>query len=134
MADVKIVDIDNVQWNIKDQEARNKIAVLETLTKEDLNFDNASITCIKRNGVATLMIVNKIVINPHSNIILTNNLPKKYCPVVPSFRTSFIHNASDAYCGQVIIRSNGSMEIYNSSDQSVELGGSITNVTYVAQD
>lgn len=32
MADVKIVDIDNVQWNIKDQEARNKIATLEEKT------------------------------------------------------------------------------------------------------
>ena len=30
MADVKMVDIDNVQWNMKDQEARNKIATLET--------------------------------------------------------------------------------------------------------
>ena len=30
MQDVKIIDIDNVQWNIKDQEARNKIATLET--------------------------------------------------------------------------------------------------------
>lgn len=30
MADVKIVDIDNVQWNMKDQEARNKIAEIET--------------------------------------------------------------------------------------------------------
>ncbi len=30
MADVKIVDIDNVQWNMKDQEARNRIATLET--------------------------------------------------------------------------------------------------------
>ena len=29
MQDVKIVDIDNVQWNMKDQEARNKIAILE---------------------------------------------------------------------------------------------------------
>lgn len=29
MQDVKIVDIDNVQWNMKDQEARNKIASLE---------------------------------------------------------------------------------------------------------
>lgn len=29
MADVKIVDIDNEQWNIKDQEARDRIAVLE---------------------------------------------------------------------------------------------------------
>ena len=32
MADVKIVDIDNVQWNMKDQEARNKIIELETKT------------------------------------------------------------------------------------------------------
>ena len=31
MEDVKIVDIDNVQWNMKDQEARNKIANIEEL-------------------------------------------------------------------------------------------------------
>ena len=37
MQDVKIVDIDNVQWNIKDQEARDKIANLENLfIAEDL--------------------------------------------------------------------------------------------------
>lgn len=32
MQDVKIIDIDNEQWNIKDQEARNRIAALETKT------------------------------------------------------------------------------------------------------
>lgn len=32
MADVKIVDIDNVQWNMKDQVARDKIIELETKT------------------------------------------------------------------------------------------------------
>ena len=38
MADVKIVDIDNVQWNMKDQEARNRIAALEeSLTVKDVN-------------------------------------------------------------------------------------------------
>lgn len=37
MADVKIIDIDNVQWNIKDEQARNKIAILENLfIAEDL--------------------------------------------------------------------------------------------------
>lgn len=30
MADAKIIDIDGSQWNMKDQEARNKIATLET--------------------------------------------------------------------------------------------------------
>ena len=38
MADVKIVDIDNVQWNMKDQEARNKVAALEeSLSIKDVN-------------------------------------------------------------------------------------------------
>ena len=32
MQDVKIIDIDNVQWNIKDQEARNRITALEEKT------------------------------------------------------------------------------------------------------
>ena len=37
MADVKIIDIDNEQWNIKDQEARNRIAKLEeTVSVKDL--------------------------------------------------------------------------------------------------
>lgn len=38
MADVKIVDIDSTQWNMKDQEARNRIATLEeSLTVKDVN-------------------------------------------------------------------------------------------------
>lgn len=36
MQEVKIIDIDNVQWNIKDQEARNRIATLETEVNENI--------------------------------------------------------------------------------------------------
>ena len=37
MADVKIVDIDGEQWNIKDQDARDRIKVLEdSLSTKDL--------------------------------------------------------------------------------------------------
>lgn len=43
MADVKIVDIDNVQWNIKDQEARNKIANLENVLQTKANEIKAEI-------------------------------------------------------------------------------------------
>ncbi len=47
MADVKIIDIDNVQWNIKDQVARDKIAELETsLIAQDLN----DIEIVMNNG------------------------------------------------------------------------------------
>ena len=38
MADVKIVDIDGEQWNMKDQEARNIIAVLEQKIEENANI------------------------------------------------------------------------------------------------
>ena len=46
MADVKIIDIDNEQWNMKDQEARNKISELKSeiqykivITEETINSD-----------------------------------------------------------------------------------------------
>lgn len=38
MADVKIVDIDGEQWNMKDQEARNIIAVLKQKSEENTNI------------------------------------------------------------------------------------------------
>lgn len=43
MADVKIVDIDNVQWNMKDQEARNKIINLENMLQTKANEIKAEI-------------------------------------------------------------------------------------------
>lgn len=42
MQDVKIIDIDNVQWNIKDEQARNKITTLEnngTFTSNNMVFN-----------------------------------------------------------------------------------------------
>lgn len=43
MQDVKIIDIDNVQWNIKDQEARNQIANLENVLQTKANEIKAEI-------------------------------------------------------------------------------------------
>ena len=54
MQDVKIVDIDNVQWNMKDQEARNKITTLEesliAQDAEDINIElNVGFTATTAN-------------------------------------------------------------------------------------
>ena len=43
MADVKIIDIDNEQWNMKDQEARNKIINLENALQTKANEIKAEI-------------------------------------------------------------------------------------------
>lgn len=54
MADVKIVDIDSAQWNMKDQLARDKIATLEekiNVTSEQLwSLDNSFINKVKINN------------------------------------------------------------------------------------
>lgn len=103
MADVKIVDIDNVQWNMKDQEARNRIANLEKLfITEDLPDVvielNTGYTAMAIQGYAhykigkihfvTFLIRelagNAIGTGNTANIATTNLRPKK--------ETSFIMN------------------------------------------
>lgn len=48
MADVKIVDIDTYQWNIKDQVARDKIAELETSISNDNTYSTEEIKTSKK--------------------------------------------------------------------------------------
>lgn len=81
MADVKIVDIDNEQWNIKDQEARNRIAEIEQLLKTEtvgeilinLNSGNsaneARITSIQKYGKIYIGLI--IIENLNANNIGT---------------------------------------------------------------
>lgn len=103
MTDVKIIDIDNEQWNIKDQEARNRIANLENLfIAEDLPDVvielNTGYTAMDIQGYAhykigkihfvTFLIRelagNAIGTGNTANIATTNLRPKK--------ETSFIMN------------------------------------------
>lgn len=83
MADVKIVDIDNEQWNMKDQEARNRIAEIEQLLKTEtvndipinLNSGNsaneARITSIQKYGKIYIGLL--IIENLNANNIGTLN-------------------------------------------------------------
>ena len=78
MQEVKIIDIDNVQWNMKDQEARNRIAEMEQLLKiENVNdiqiilnggnsANEARITSIQKFGkiyIGLIIIENLIADN-----------------------------------------------------------------------
>lgn len=81
MADVKIVDIDGSQWNMKDQEARNKVTEIEQLLKTktvddiliNLNSDNsadgAKITSIQKYGKIYIGLV--VIENLNANNIGT---------------------------------------------------------------
>ena len=48
MADVKTVDIDGSQWSMKDQDARNKIAELETLISNNNTYSTEEIKTSKK--------------------------------------------------------------------------------------
>lgn len=126
MADVKIVDIDNVQWNIKDQEARNRITTLEKLfITEDLpdveiNL-NAGYTAMDIKGYAhykigkihfiTFLIRelagDKIGTGNTAYIATTNLRPKK--------ETSFIMNDyKNKATLRCYIESNGALAVAES--------------------
>lgn len=53
MADAKIVDIKGVQWELKDEVARNKIAEFENLYKDygNIGVDNASVFCTRNKNM-----------------------------------------------------------------------------------
>ena len=103
MADVKIVDIDNEQWNMKDQEARNKIANLEKLfIVEDLPDIvielNAGYTAIEIRGYAHYKIgkihfVTFLIRDLAGNALGTGNTAKiAITNMRPKKETSFIMN------------------------------------------
>ena len=131
MADVKIVDIDNEQWNMKDQEARNRTANLEKLfVTEDLpdveiNL-NAGYTAMEIKGYAhykigkihfiTFLIRelagDKIGTGNTANIATTNLRPKK--------ETSFIMND---YKNKAILR------CYVDTDGTLAMAESVGSVS-----
>ena len=53
MADVKTIDIDGIQWNLKDQEARNEVAKIETKTTI-----NEKILAQKGSSYVSLVTIN----------------------------------------------------------------------------
>ena len=70
MADVKIIDIDSEQWNIKDQEARNIIAVLEQKIRENTDIIKKLNKNVQEGFLAHRM-VKKIVMYPFETCFIS---------------------------------------------------------------
>ena len=74
MADVKIVDIDNVQWNMKDQEARNKIAILE----EDNTTNKTNIQNLQNSKMNIIAEQTDVDLNTLDNAAFENGTVKYF--------------------------------------------------------
>ena len=109
MADVKIIDIDNEQWNIKDQDARDKIAILETEIEKLKTIEKWEYTIptyggniiARRQGNIVSIIANKIGSN---NKIMSNTgyinfaiLPERFRPAEECF---YMMRTSGSYITQ----------------------------------
>ena len=70
MADVKIIDIDGEQWNIKDQEARDIIAVLDQKLEKNANI----IERLDKNvqeGFLARRLIKKLVMYPYETCFIS---------------------------------------------------------------
>ena len=124
MQEVKIIDIDNVQWNMKDQEARNKITNLEE-SKDITNSVNVLIgkASVIRSG-KVIQISGTIENGREGNIVVISNLPKA--------------KINDKVYYGVIVYSNGVVSFARYENQNIIVsanmvyGGAYT-VTYIAE-
>ena len=78
MADVKIIDIDGEQWNIKDQDAREKVATIEeNISTQDLQ--SAQITMKDGYTCRAIRIDNHYKVGKiHFAVVSIDNLSGKY--------------------------------------------------------
>ena len=131
MQEVKIIDIDNVQWNIKDQEARNRIANLETeipklktVEKWQYTIPNYGGTIIARRQGNVVSVVG-VNIGVENAILSTVGdidfaiLPERFRPKEDCF---FMMRTAGSYVTQYggIVFTNGRINFYTYT--SVTLG------------
>lgn len=123
MAEVKIIDIDGVQWEMKDQTARDKIATLETeitnlktVEKWETIIQNYGGKIIARRqgniiNIVAIGIGRENKIKSGAGSIDLAILPEKFKPKEEHF---FMMRVSGSYQTNIggVIRSNGNINIW----------------------
>lgn len=123
MADVKMVDIDNVQWNMKDQEARNKVAALETEIQKLKTVEKWQYTIPNYGGSIVARRQGNVVSVIGTNIGIANAIPSTVGSVDfailperfrPKERCFFIMRTSGSYVTQYggTVSTNGVINFY----------------------
>lgn len=132
MADVKIVDIDNVQWNMKDQEARNEIANMNKSSSTTVSGCGLIFNFMKIGNVVTMRFEGTWTENDTNSKIGVIKIPKSYTTTY-EVRTSVIDNSKqDKPIGQLILRKKGNENIDIYSGETIKKGTVYVGlVTYI---
>lgn len=137
MADVKIIDIDSEQWNMKDQAARDRLDVIErrnTVETKEVTQNGCYLQMAKRNGIVDCYIRYRPATTPSGQSIqFTGIFPVGWRPAVPT-RNQFVTNNNDTYKGQMVARENGDLDVWSGVGSFVAGSDYTTNVTFVCVD
>lgn len=132
MADVKIVDIDNVQWNMKDQVARNEIANMNKSSSTTVSGCGLIFNFMKIGNVVTMRFEGTWTENSTNSKTGVIKIPKSYTTTY-EVRTSVIDNSiQDKPIGQLILRKKGNENIDIYSGETIKKGTVYVGlVTYI---
>ena len=137
MENVHTLDIDGFQWSIKDQNAHDKLSVIEqrnTVEFKDIEQDDCYLQMAKRNGIVDCYIRYRPSTNQESKTIeIIGILPVGWRPAV-STRNQFVTNNNDTYKGQIVIRDTGNIDIWSGIGSFIANTDYTTSITFVCAD
>lgn len=137
MADVKIIDIDGEQWNIKDQAARDRLEPIEnrnTTVFKEITQGDVYLQMAKRNGIVDCFFrFRPMTAIAGQTVTFEGVVPTGWKPAVPT-RNQFVTNNDDTYKGQVVFRENGNIDIWSGVGNFVVGTDYSTNVVFICVD
>lgn len=132
MANVKIVDIDNVQWNIKDQEARNEIANMNKSSSTTVSGCGLIFNFMKIGNVVTMRFQGVWTEETTRFKRAIVKIPKDYVTTYDVRAIVIDNSVEDKPIGQLILRQKGIEEIDIFSGDQIKTGIDYVGlVTYI---
>lgn len=134
---VNTLDIDGTQWEIQDQDARDKLSVIEqrnTVEFKDIKQGDCYLQMAKRNGIVDCSIKYQPSTDQEKKTIeFIEIIPVGWRPAV-STRNQFVTNNDDTYKGQIVIRDTGNIDIWSGVGSFIANKEYITSITFVCVD
>ena len=137
MENVHTLDIDGFQWSMKDQDAQDRLSVIEqrnTIEFKDIEQDGCYLQMAKRNGIVDCFIKYHPSTDQEKKVIeFIGILPVGWRPAV-STRNQFVTNTNDTYKGQMVVRESGNIDIWSGVGSFTADTDYTTSITFVCAD
>ncbi|MBR4825286.1 MAG: hypothetical protein IKU15_04885 [Clostridia bacterium] len=117
MADVKIIDIDSEQWNMKDQKARDDIEALNTVQSATVSSKGLTFSFRKVGKVVTVNVYGRWLDPTTTGATNLAIIPAGFRPAIDTRAILIDNSSADMPIGQIPFRDvtgNYQIDIYSS--------------------